>query len=54
MSLQRNIYRALAFVNDGKAIARAARTRSPRPVIRRAGRRAYGKLTGRIARRLFG
>jgi hypothetical protein len=54
MSVQRNIYRALALVNDGKAIARAVRTRSPRPVARRAGRRVYGKLTGRLARRLFG
>lgn len=51
---QRDIYRALKYYNDAKAVNRAASTGSAKPVVRRVGRRIYGKLTGRLARRLFG
>lgn len=46
---QRAAYRALALVNDVRAVRRG-----PRAVVRRIGRRAYGKATGRLARRIFG
>jgi hypothetical protein len=39
-------YAALRGWNDGKAIARGR-------VGRRVARRAYGKLSGRLARKLF-
>ena len=48
------IYLALRTYNDGKAVYRAAETRSTKPIVRRVGRRIYGKATGRLARRLFG
>ena len=43
------IYRALRTHGDVNAIRRG-----PRAVLRRIGRRAYGKATGRLASRLFG
>lgn len=46
---QSRTYRALAAVNDLRAVRRG-----PRAIARRVGRRAYGRATGRIARRLFG
>lgn len=54
MGAQRTAYKALALLNDAKAVRRSIRTRSAAPLARRAGRRVYGKLTGRLARRLFG
>ena len=51
---QRDIYRALKYYNDVKAANRALEQRSTSPIARRVGRRIYGKITGRIARRLFG
>jgi hypothetical protein len=54
MGIQRNIYRALKYYNDGRAITQAAKHRSAKPVVRRVGRRVYGKLTGRLARSIFG
>ena len=54
MGWQRNAYRALALLNDAKAVRRAVRSGSPRPLVRRAGRRVYGRLSGRLARKLFG
>lgn len=51
---QRDIYLALKYFNDGKAVVRALEQRSLDPIIRRIGRRVYGKLTGRLAARLFG
>lgn len=50
----RPIYALLKYANDVKAVDRAMRTRSTRPVTRRVGRRIYGKATGRLARKLFG
>lgn len=47
-------YQFLRSVNDAKAIRRATRTGSGAPIARRVARRAYGKLTGQLARRLFG
>jgi hypothetical protein len=54
MSTERGIYRALRTYNDAKAIHQAVVRRSVHPVVRRAGRRVYGKVTGRLARRWFG
>jgi len=54
MGAQRTAYRLLAIVNDVKAVDRAARTGSAAPIVRRVGRRVYGKATGRLARKLFG
>lgn len=44
---QRDIYRLLRGVNDVRAVRRGR-------IGRRVARRAYGKLTGRFAGRLFG
>jgi hypothetical protein len=54
MISQRDIYRGLKYYNDYKAFARAISSRSADPIIRRIGRRVYGKATGRLARRIFG
>lgn len=43
----RQFYRMMKYVNDAKAI-------SNRRIFRRVGRRGYGKVTGHIARWLFG
>lgn len=51
---ERWIYRALKYANDAKAVRRSIQTGSPKPVARRAARRVYGKVTGRLARRWFG
>lgn len=45
--VKRWIYKALAVSNDVNAVRRGR-------VVRRVGRRAYGKAAGRLARRLFG
>jgi hypothetical protein len=47
MSFKSFLYRALRTSNDVNAVRR-------RRVPRRIARRAYGKVTGRIARRFFG
>lgn len=44
---QHGMYLGLKYINDAKAIAKGR-------VGRRVGRRFYGKLTGRLARKLFG
>lgn len=54
MGIKRVIYQALKYSNDVNAVSRAVEQRSARPVVRRVGRRVYGKLTGRLARKLFG
>ena len=41
------IYQGLRVYNDLNAVRRGR-------VVRRAGRRVYGKAAGRLARRLFG
>ena len=46
---KRTLYRLLALSNDVAAIRKG-----PRAIVRRAGRRVYGKATGRLARRIFG
>lgn len=46
---KRTLYKLLALSNDVAAIRRG-----PKAVVRRAGRRVYGKATGRLARKLFG
>lgn len=46
-SLKSQIYRGLRAWNDAGAIRKGR-------VPRRIGRRAYGKVTGRAARRIFG
>lgn len=43
------LYRLLRVNNDVRAVRRG-----PQAVVRRAGRRAYGKATGRLAHRIFG
>lgn len=45
--MMRVIYRLLRTINDIKAIRKGR-------VARRVGRRAYGKATGRLARKIFG
>ncbi len=50
---ERSIYRLLALWNDAKAVRRAALPARAAPIERRLARRVYGKLTGRLARRLF-
>lgn len=47
MNLKRTLYRALAFSNDVNAVRKGK-------VGRRIVRRAYGRATGRLARRIFG
>jgi hypothetical protein len=47
--MKRLIYKLLGLSNDLNAIRRG-----PRAVARRAARRAYGKATGRLARKVFG
>ena len=54
MVSQRDIYSGLKYYNDGKAVVRAFEKGSLDPIFRRIGRRVYGKLSGRLARRLFG
>jgi hypothetical protein len=44
---ERSIYKALRTYNDLKAIKRGR-------VGRRIARRAYGRVSGKLARRLFG
>jgi len=46
-SLRDGLYAGLRVANDVRAVRR-------RRVPRRLGRRAYGKVTGHLARRLFG
>lgn len=46
-STESAIYKALRTYNDLKAVKRGR-------IGRRIGRRAYGKLSGRLARKLFG
>lgn len=48
------LYRALKYSNDVRAVRRSLEQGTPAPVVRRAGRRVYGKLAGRLARKLFG
>lgn len=47
MGWKRAAYKALAISNDVNAVRRGK-------VGRRVARRAYGKATGKLARRLFG
>lgn len=47
MNLRSALYRGLRISNDVRAV-RTGR------IGRRIGRRAYGKATGRLARKLFG
>lgn len=47
MNWRKLMYRGLAVSNDVRAVRRHR-------VPRRLARRAYGKATGRLARRLFG
>lgn len=54
MFRQRHIYQALKYWNDARAVRRSLEQRSTRPLVRRVGRRVYGKLAGRLARKLFG
>lgn len=54
MTTKRLIYKLLALSNDVNAVNRAAKQGSLDPIARRAARRAYGKVTGRLARKLFG
>lgn len=42
------LYRLLRVNNDVRAVRRG-----PHAMVRRVGRRTYGKATGRLARRLF-
>ncbi len=53
MSWRSVAYAALKFSNDYRAGSRAVQTRSLRPITNRIGRRLYGKVTGRLAARLF-
>lgn len=54
MTTKRFIYKVLALSNDLNALNRAGKTGSLDPIARRLARRAYGKATGRLARKLFG
>jgi hypothetical protein len=42
-------YKILRTANDVRAVRGG-----PRKIVRRVGRRAYGKASGRLARKLFG
>ncbi|CAN5798848.1 hypothetical protein BH23ACT2_BH23ACT2_20080 [soil metagenome] len=46
MGLRRSMYRALRYSNDVRAVRRGT-------IHKRVGRRAYGRATGRMARKLF-
>lgn len=51
---QRDIYSGLKYYNDGRAVYRALQKGSLDPILRRIGRRIYGKASGQLARRIFG
>jgi hypothetical protein len=51
---ERSVYRMLRLANDIRAVRRGYEGRSSRPIVRRIGRRLYGRLAGQLARRLFG
>lgn len=44
---KRTVYQVLKYSNDFNAIKKGK-------IKRRVGRRIYGKITGRLARKLFG
>lgn len=54
MTTKRLLYKLLALSNDLNALNQGAKRGSLDPIARRAARRAYGKVTGRLARKLFG
>lgn len=54
MGFKSFLYDVLKYSNDIDSVTKAAKQKSPRPIVRRIGRRAYGRLTGSLARRLFG
>jgi len=54
MGIKSFLYDVLKYSNDISATSKAAKQRSAKPIVRRIGRRAYGKLTGSLARKLFG
>lgn len=54
MGLKSFLYDVLKYSNDINAVTKAAKRRSAKPIVRRVGRRAWGKITGRLAGKLFG
>ncbi len=48
LGIKSTLYRALRLSNDINAVRRG-----PKAIARRAGRRAFGKITGRLMGRLF-
>lgn len=52
MVRERDVYRALSWWNDIKAVLRAVRTGSPEPIVRRAARKVYWRQAGRLGRRI--
>lgn len=54
MRVKSAIYKGLRISNDVHAVSRAFDTTSPTPIVRRVGRRFYGRMAGRLARKLFG
>lgn len=54
MGLKSFLYDVLKYSNDVNAVTKAAKRRSAKPIVRRVGRRVYGQLTGRLARKIFG
>jgi hypothetical protein len=53
MNIKSLIYTALKISNDINSVSQSYRRRSPRPILNRIGRRAYGKGTGRLASKIF-
>jgi hypothetical protein len=47
------LYRAARLSRDANAVNRALKTRSPRPIVRRAANRMIGRAAGRVLRRLY-
>lgn len=54
MGWQSDVYRGLKYYNDLKAVGRAIEKGSADPILRRIGRRIYGKASGQLARKIFG
>ena len=48
-----SLYALARLLGDVQAMNKAARTGSPKPILRRIERRAAGRLTGRLLGRLF-
>lgn len=54
MTFRSSLYALAKLLGDVNAVKRAARTGSPKPIVRRVARRIAGRITGRLLGRIFG